>query len=238
MTQDHQYDPWLNLTGVGHSLNAAVPYLISEPIGPIAPLQSGLGPNSQRMLPEQIQRIFFDPASSCEGGKHFTYAILDAAKVVNLPERLEISGLENRCLFQGDTYDDLKDVAPWIVRLEEENAFTRSLFTAGDDPRNLWDKKPGILLRSSADLGTLWKHFRNFTMFQGSAMLRFYDPVVTYTILDYLRSRRADVASWFMVANGATIDEIIAPHRNPDVLYRHKLADSVVTHADVPPGRV
>ena len=46
-----------------------------------------------------------------------TYAILDAAKLTNLPELLERSGLEHRCLFKDDAYDELKNVAPWIVRL-------------------------------------------------------------------------------------------------------------------------
>ena len=44
-----------------------------------------------------------------------TYAILDAAKAPGLPELLAASELEHRCLFKGDTYEELKDVAPWIV---------------------------------------------------------------------------------------------------------------------------
>lgn len=52
-----------------------------------------------------------------------------AAKIVNLPELLESSRLWHRCLFQGKAYDELRTVAPWLVRPERENAFTRTLFS-------------------------------------------------------------------------------------------------------------
>ena len=74
------------------------------------------------------------------------YAILDAARVSDLPELLDASGLEHRCLFKGDAYDELKDVAPWIVRIEAGNSFTRNLFTLSDAVWHLWDNEPGIYL--------------------------------------------------------------------------------------------
>ncbi len=43
---------------------------------------------------------------------HYTYALLDAAKVTNLPELLAGSKLEHRCLFQREAFDGLKNVAP------------------------------------------------------------------------------------------------------------------------------
>jgi len=95
-----------------------------------------------------------------------TYAILDAAKVLSLPEMLEASGLEHRCLFKGAAYDEMKDVAPWIVRLEEGNSFTRNLFTRSDVPWHMWDSEPGIYLRSIGTLNDMWKHFRKFTRVQ------------------------------------------------------------------------
>ena len=109
-----------------------------------------------------------------------TFAILDAAKVKNLPEMLETSGLEHRCLFKGDAFDKLKDVAPWIVRLEEGNSFTRNLFTRSDAPWHLWDAEPGIYIRSRTKLDVVWAHFRKFTRVQDEYAKwyywRFWEP--------------------------------------------------------------
>ena len=43
---------------------------------------------------------------------------------------------------------DLKQVAPWVVKLEQGSDFTRNLFTRGDAPWYLWDADPGIYVRS------------------------------------------------------------------------------------------
>ena len=103
-----------------------------------------------------------------------TYAILDAAKVVNLPELLGTSQLEHRCLFKGAAYDELKNVAPWIVRLEDGNDFTRRLFTGPEGINGLWDKEPGIYVRSCATLDEMWRHFRKFTRVQDESGKWFY----------------------------------------------------------------
>ncbi len=95
-----------------------------------------------------------------------TYAVLDAGKFQNLPDRLRMSGLDHRCLFQGASETDHGDVAPWIVQLEEGKGFTRSLFSAGDIPENLWRFDPGIFIRSPASLDEMRRHFRKFTRVQ------------------------------------------------------------------------
>lgn len=92
-----------------------------------------------------------------------TYAILDAAKITNLPEMLEDSGLDYRCLFQGKAHDALKNVAPWIVQLRDGNSFARTLFTRSDAYWHLWDDEPGIYLRSRQTLDDLWRHLRKLT---------------------------------------------------------------------------
>ena len=93
---------------------------------------------------------------------------------------LEASGLEHRCLFKGSAFDELKDVAPWIVRLEEGNGFTRNLFTRSDAPWHLWDKEVGVYLRSCQMLNDMWGHFRKFTKVQDEDAKwyywRFWEP--------------------------------------------------------------
>ena len=141
----------------------------------VTPLDDQFGVAEPLTVPILLQDILFgqpEPteANLAEAGGDFakvsplhTYAILDAAKVTNLPDTLEASGLEHRCLFKGDAYDELKDVAPWLVRLEEGKTFTRNLFKRSDAPWHLWDKEPGIFLRSHIPLSALWKHLRKFT---------------------------------------------------------------------------
>lgn len=127
---------------------------VFEGIGPLGP-QLGVFP--KKAVPDAILDALFGQAKSTETGEAGgngaaipatqTYAILDAAKVPNLPELLERSGLEHRCLFKGAACDEMRDAAPWIVLLEEKNSFTRS-----DAPWPLWDHEPGIYVRSRESL--------------------------------------------------------------------------------------
>jgi hypothetical protein len=109
-----------------------------------------------------------------------TYALLDAARVMNLPETLQDSGLRHQCLFKGDAFDNMNSVAPWLVELEAESSFTRNLFTKSDSPWHLWDDEPGIFVRTSVPFDTLYQHFRKFTMLQDDAdstyYFRFWEP--------------------------------------------------------------
>nr|WP_237072758.1 DUF4123 domain-containing protein [Pseudaestuariivita rosea] len=149
--------------------------LIIETIEDVIPLDDQFGIYPPKTVPDALYEPLFgqtDPDTPCH-----TYAILDAAKVTNLPELLAASELEHRCLFKGQAEDDLRDVAPWIVKLEEGNSFTRNLFT--QDTKNpapwyLWDKNPGIYIRSTASLNDLWKHFRKFTRIQDETGKWFY----------------------------------------------------------------
>lgn len=121
-----------------------------------------------------------------------TYAILDAAKIPNLPELLARSGLQFRCLFKGEAFDELKDVAPWIVALDQEDSFTRNLFTDSEAPWHLWSAQAGIFLRSTATLEELWRHFRKFTRVPDAAgkwyYWRFWEPAALPEVLASLQN--------------------------------------------------
>lgn len=179
-TEPDKDDPW----ALPHSSTAAVQpdpeqsALQVETIEGVEPLDAQIGGFPKKTVPDALYDVLFgqpDPTAAeiKEAGSDpaavppmQTYAILDAAKVTNLPELLERSGLEHRCLFKGAAYDELKNVAPWIVRLEEDNAFTRNLFTRSDAHWHLWDKEPGIYVRSRGTLDDMWRHFRRFTRVQ------------------------------------------------------------------------
>lgn len=155
------------------------PDLQINTIDGVEPLDAQLGVVDLKTVPDALYESLF--GRPCDTALH-TYVILDAAKVPNLPELLEVSGLTHHCLFKGNAYDELKDVAPWIVQLEDENVFTRNLFTQSEAPWHFWDKEPGIYLRSDASLADLCAHFRRFTKVQQTdgrwRYFRFWEPLV------------------------------------------------------------
>ncbi len=142
------------------------PALTVQTIEGVEPLDDQFGVLEPLTVPSSIWDVLFSQSEQIEGRVSqpiYTYAIVDAAKAMGLVEMLEASGLDHSCLFQGKAAEELRDVAPYIVRLEESNAFTRNLFTKGDSGWQMWDRKPGIYLRSPASLGEIRKHFRKFT---------------------------------------------------------------------------
>ena len=154
----------------------------------VQPLDAQFGVVHPGTVPDKLfTAMFGQPVSPVNAGQVHTYVLLDAAKVPALPERLEASGLEHRCLFKGGAYDELKDVAPWIVRLEDGNIFTRNLFTRSDTPWHLWDAEPGLYLRSRGTLDQMWRHLRKFTRVRDEVGKWFYFRFwETDCLIDYI----------------------------------------------------
>lgn len=154
------------------------------------PLGQQLGVDPKLTIPPELARPLFgepaplpaerDIAAPAAPPPMRTYALLDAAKVPNLADLIANSGLEHGCLFKGKLAAELGDVAPWLVRLEPQSRFTRNLFTAGKMPGALWDKRPGVLIRSRAAFQPLWGYLRKFTRLQDEAgkwfYFRFWEP--------------------------------------------------------------
>ena len=158
------FDPWTRQTA--HPPKISVGRFHIETISEVQPLDAQFGAVRKKSVPDALFDILFgkiDTSGADQDGYPQTYAILDAAKIPDLREYLERSTLEYRCLFKGQAYDDLSDVAPWIIRLDLNDQLTRYLFTDGEAPWFLWRKEPGVYVRSYASLEDLWKHFRRFT---------------------------------------------------------------------------
>lgn len=184
------------------------------------PLDSQLGQSNPKTVPDTlVQPLFGEQADKGRSGH--TYAVLDAAKIMNLLEILDASGLEHRCLFQGQAFDDLKDVAPWVVRLEDGHAFTRNLFTQSDAPWHLWQAEPGIYCRSHATLDDIWRHFRKFTRVQDENgdwfFCRFWEPRI---LASYFRDVTGDVGQWFAVDSSTNIESYVLVGPNVGVEVR------------------
>lgn len=196
--QDDDHYPWglEAIKKLGAQTGEDAPVLFFETIQGVEPLGDQLGVLPPKTVPDALHEPFFGQPKPSEvevaqyGSTEAvppmrTYAILDAAKVFGLPEILESSGLECRCLFKGDAYDDLKDVAPWIVRLEDGNPFVRHQFTAGKEPWLMWGKEAGVYVRSRASFDDMWRHFRKFTRVQDQNgkwyYFRFWEPSMLVT---------------------------------------------------------
>lgn len=146
-----------------------------------------------------------------------TFAILDAAKIPNLPEILETSGLEYACLYQGAAFDELASVAPWIVKLDETSDFTRALFTETepDVDWEYWSRDPGIFVRSTAPLDALRGHFRKFTKVRMANMppeapnaqqfFRFYEPDEATHYFEAINDWPDRTAQFYRLATGQKI---------------------------------
>lgn len=197
-------DPWTLLPDRGAAvwLEPKQSAFHIKTIEGVEPLDTQIGVFPKKTVPDALRDAVFgqpDPTAAeveAAGGDPAavpimqTYAILDAAKLTNLPGLLERSGLEHRCLFKGDAFEKLRNVAPWIVRLEEGNAFTCNLFTRSDAHWHLWDTEPGIYVRSRSILNDMWKHLRKFIRVQDEDgkwfYFRFWEPTFIETSLDIL----------------------------------------------------
>lgn len=190
--------------------------LARQTVGGVAPLDAQFGADEKQTVPDRLRPVLFP------GDGMSTYAILDAAKVPNLPEMLETSGLMHRCLFTGAAREDFGRAAPWIVRLEAGAPLTRCLFSRSDAPWHLWDAAPGIFVLSDGDLDAVSAHFRKFTRVQDADgawfFFRFWEPSI-----------------WDGIAAGdeAFARRLLGPHR---VVYRARAAAEAATFRVVGDG--
>ncbi len=189
-------------------------YLIIEEIENVEPLDAQFGVYPKLTVPASLQEAMFGQPEPTESERaHFgdnvppmgTFAILDAAKMPYLlTGNLENSGLEHQSLFQGDAQEELGDYAPYIVRLEDSNDFTRKLFTT-EEVMGLYEKELGIFLRSRATLPELRKHFRKFTRVQDEQgkwyYFRFWEGRVMRSYFVSCRLPKNDPQRFFVAGN-------------------------------------
>lgn len=153
------------------------------------------------------------------------YAVLDAAIVFGLPERVDAERLEACCLFTGKAGRELADVAPWLVRLAEGDALLRDLATAGDEIWALWSRSPGIFLLSDLPTDALRRHLRRFLRVRDDGgrtfLFRFWEPDAAAAYLGAVADDHETTARWFHPLEGGRIDAILVPDTEGGVLVRH-----------------
>lgn len=159
LTNYHDGDPWIveaSRSDLPHDIEPEPPAHVIMTIGGVEPLDAQLGVFPKKTVPDTLYDTLFGQPDPIDieveaAGRDTpaappirTYAILDAAKFTNLPELLAESDLEYACMFKGDSFEELKEVAPWIVQLEEASGFTRNLFTRSACRSGLGGDRPGF----------------------------------------------------------------------------------------------
>ena len=101
------------------------------------------------MLKSSLQGALFDDTAS-------TYAIIDAAKIEDLTTQLLIYEPLHRNLFEGKDAMELEEVAPYLVQLDKEDAFTHWVL------EEVYGEDGAIFLQSNEEIDILAAHFRPY----------------------------------------------------------------------------
>ena len=103
-----------------------------------------------------------------------TFAVLDAARIPGLPDRLAESDAPSVSVITGPLKGHLDEVAPYLVQLERDDPLCDWILTEG------WGKRWGIFARAPGDLRGMRRHFRTFLTVRlpdnSPAHFRYYDP--------------------------------------------------------------
>ncbi len=120
-----------------------------------------------------IREALEEPA---EDGPLKLYALLDGARDEQIVPKIRASGVETRCLLDGELHPALAAAAPYLVALDPDAPFTRTLLAHG------WGDAWGVFVTSVAPIDGLRRHFRTFLRVVDEdgrpLMFRYYDPRV------------------------------------------------------------
>lgn len=103
-------------------------------------------------------------------------AVLDGARDRRIYDRVYQCSLEKSCLFAGTLPPEVEVNAPYLVRLDPDEPFTRYLIEHG------WGRNWGIFLRADRSFEQIRKHLRQILRVRDESgrtlLFRYYDPRV------------------------------------------------------------
>lgn len=151
--------------------------------------QAGLSPD----YPVQFPAFGEQPGSRL-------FAVLDAARMPNVPQMLLNHQTLYRCLYEGELGEKLKEAGPYLVLL------TPSLYT--EIMETCWGNSCCILFQCSNEFRAVREHLRNFLMVedeQGKKIyFRFYDPRVLRCFLPTCTTE--ELATFFGPISGFVVE--------------------------------
>src|SRR5215831_7499241 len=135
---------------------------------------------SRSLNREQLQKLkqWFLASSN---GQSRLFAVLDAARESSIPSNLSKLGTDFVSLYRGEPEESLADVAPYLVKIDQDAGLLDWLVTNG------WGQSWGIFLISESDIERVRRHLRHFLIVhdpEGAELyFRFYDPRVLNAFL-------------------------------------------------------
>ncbi len=166
----------------------------------VLPLDAQVGAGIKKSVPDGLWPALFgqpDPAPDAQSPL-MTYAVLDAAKIPLLHDRLQEAGLPYCCLFDGRAYAQMHSVAPYVVQLDPAHKLTRQLFTKSGQASDLWGHEAGIFVRAHRPLDDVRRHFRRLVRMQDDAgkwyYFRFWEPQIAQAFWAAFPDDAAEVA--------------------------------------------
>lgn len=111
------------------------------------------------------------------------FAIVDGAACEGLLQLLEGNEDDFRCLYRGELDDDLRNAAPYLVRLEPATPLARAIL------ENTWGGNSAIfpVAQRGAEIEDVMHHFRKLAKVRGPRgeawLFRYYDPRVLRVFL-------------------------------------------------------
>lgn len=153
------------------------------------------------------------------------FAVLDGAAVGDLLTPLYEHQPEFECLYRGELKPDIAEVAPYLVRLEPESAFTQWVVEQG------WGNNWGIFAAAIVDLPTLRRHLRRFLIVHdpdGKPLyFRYYDPRVLRV---YLPTCTADELKTVF----GPIERFVLADEDPSTVVRFRMHNGTLREEKVP----
>lgn len=108
--------------------------------------------------------------------QHYVYAVIDGAQSPQLRFKLYELNPESCCLWSGKLAPDLEEVAPYLVKLQQDSIFTDWLIKEG------WGNSWNIFVESQLGFKAFRKQIRKLLLVKSpegeNLIFRFYDPRV------------------------------------------------------------
>ena len=222
------FDPWMLPFQSGEGA-AEPPRVRMMKLGGVDPLDRQFGVWPRKTLPEGLYESVL--GNGTEG-----FALLDAALIPDLEDRLAKSRLPGACLFDGTAAEKLGSVAPWLVQLTEGDDLTRSLFTRGHPHHSLWDSGAAVFVRSSFPFEEVRRNFRKLTKVRADdgtwLFLRFWNPLFARYLLEF----GSPEIGLRLLANGAMMMRGAEP--DSFLVWHPEGAAHEIGHGRMPPVRL
>ncbi len=152
------------------------------------------------------------------------FAILDAARHASIYPAVQSCRLEWVSLYLGKVAKEIEEVAPYLVKLEKEDPFTKNVIANG------WADHWGIYFWAPAELAEVRKHFRKFLTVKdedgNELVFRYYDPRIFRVYLPTCLPTELDILF-------GPVHEFIIPAKKAPAVVRYRFEEGQLVQEEV-----